>query len=57
MSTPTDEAKKAARWVVAECHRFGNDPKNGDEGEAVAVMGEVLASGLLACEHLKDEAP
>lgn len=48
------QIQKAARWVEAECHRFGNDPKNGDEGEAVAVMGEVLATGLLACEHLKE---
>ena len=57
MSTPTDEAKKAAAWVESESRRFGDRrdiPE--DEGESVAMFGEVLAAGLLAGEHLKDEA-
>lgn len=47
--------QKAARWVEAECRRFCEAPSTSiDEAEAVDVLGGVLASGLLACEHMKE---
>lgn len=46
--------RKAAEWVEAECRRFAEAPSTTlDEAEAVDVLGGVIASGLLAGEHLK----
>jgi hypothetical protein len=47
--------QKAARWVEEECRTYGDRPGvSSEEAENAAVLGEVLASGLLACEHMKE---